>query len=134
MKKILSICLCLCLLLGISGCGGEESKEVSYDEAEIVKKGEEIINDMNAQDYQAVIDKGDDNLKKSLTSDQLKAGMDQYVLPLGAFKENEQHEVTTKDGSIVAGFISAYEKGKIQYIISFDESGAMNGIHLSPVS
>lgn len=134
MKKILNLCLCIGLLLVISGCSKEEAKGISYDEAEILEKGEAVIKEMNAEDYQAVIDRGDETLKKALTVDQLKAGMDTYVKPLGSFQEHEQHETAQQDEHIVVGFISAYEKGKIQYVMTFNEAGAMTGIRLAPAS
>lgn len=134
MKKIMSICLCLGLVFGMSGCSNKKSESISYDEAEILKKGEAIISEMNEEDYQAVIDQGDATLKKALTVDQLKTGMDTYVLPLGAFREHEEHETAVQDDTIIIGFISVYEKGKIQYVMSFNEAGAMTGIRLAPAS
>lgn len=134
MKKVMSICLCIGLLFVMSGCSKEETPAVSYDEAKILEMGETVINKMNEEDYQAVIDMGNQKLKDMLTAEQLKSGMDMYVLPLGAFKENETHEIATQDDYIVIGFISVYEKGKIQYTISFDQNDAMAGIRLAPAS
>lgn len=134
MKKVMSICLCIGLLFTMSGCSKEETPSVSYDEAKILEMGETVINKMNEEDYQAVIDMGNQKLKDVLTAEQLKSGMDMYVLPLGAFKENEAHEIATQDDYIVIGFISVYEKGKIQYTISFDQNNAMAGIRLAPAS
>ena len=47
MKKILSICLCLGLLLGVSACSKQDSKKDDYDEEKVVALATDIIKEMN---------------------------------------------------------------------------------------
>lgn len=57
---------------------------------------------------------------KSVGTDALKEGMDTYVTPLGTFKKIGEHDCIAKDGNVTIGIIAEYEKGKVQYTLSFD--------------
>ena len=50
MKKILSICLCLGLLLGVSAYSKQDSKKDDYDEEKVVALATDIIKEMNNGD------------------------------------------------------------------------------------
>lgn len=131
MKKFMSLCLCIGILFSLSACR-KETTTITYKEDEVVKNAEAIIQELNEEKYQDILDKGNDQLKQALSVEQLKEGVDTYVKPLGSFVKHDQHEVTTNDGYIVAGFITTYEKGNIQYVMSFDKDDKLAGIRLAP--
>lgn len=131
MKKILSICLCLGLLLTITGCSDGDKKD-SFDEDKIVAMSTEIIQELNAGEYQKVLDRGNKDIK-SISTDALKQAMDAYVIPLGAFQQIGEHDCLTKDGNVTIGIIAEYEKGKIQYTLAFDQDDVMTAIYMKPV-
>lgn len=132
MKKILSICLCLGLLLGVSACSKQDSKKDDYDEEKVVALATDIINEMNNGEYQKVLDRGSKDVK-SVGTDALKEGMDTYVTPLGIFKKIGEHDCIAKDGNVTIGIIAEYEKGKVQYTLPFDQDDVMTGIYMKPV-
>ena len=87
---------------------------------------------MNNGEYQKVLDRGSKDVK-SVGTDALKEGMDTYVTPLGIFKKIGEHDCIAKDGNVTIGIIAEYEKGKVQYTLSFDQDDVMTGIYMKPV-
>lgn len=130
MKKMMKVCLCFAFMMVMAGCQ-KESEKLAYDEAEVLAKGEAIITELNEGKYQDVLDKSTEDVKK--VCDQIQAGMEQYVTPLGAFQKNDEHEIIASDISVTIGIISIYEKGNIQYTFAFDKDGVMTGIWMKQV-
>lgn len=130
MKKMMKVCLCFAFMMVMAGCQ-KESEKLAYDEAEVLAKGEAIITELNDGKYQEVLDKSTEDVKK--VGDQIQAGMEQYVTPLGAFQKNDEHEIIASDISVTIGIISIYEKGNIQYTFAFDKDGVMTGIWMKQV-
>lgn len=130
MKKMMKVCLCFAFMMVMAGCQ-KESEKLAYDEAEVLAKGEAIITELNDGKYQEVLDKGTKEIKA--IGDQLQAGMEEYVIPLGAFQKIDDHEIVASEESITLGIIAIYEKGNIQYTFAFDKDGVMTGIWMKQV-
>lgn len=131
MKKIGKLCLSIAFIMTLVGCAKDDRNRIAYDEAEVLAKGEAIIAELNAGKYQEVLEKSSEEVAALGT--QVQAGMEEYVVPLGAFIKNEEHEIVASEVSVTLGIISLYEKGNIQYTFAFDQDGVMIGIWMKQV-
>ena len=101
MKKNLLFALAAFLLL-FTACGKESSLADAFTEADVKAEAKTLIDEFNAGNYQAIIDKGSDLMKSSITAEQWDAAVKPYV-----------------DKAVYVA-VAAYENSKIQFTITFN--------------
>lgn len=124
MKKILLFTLAAFLLL-FTACGKESSLADAFTEADVEAEAKALIDEFNAGNYQAIIDKGSDLMKSSITAEQWDAAVKPYVEKAGAFKSIEKEVIAgqqdnAKNDYAVYVAVAAYENSKIQFTITFN--------------
>lgn len=129
MKSLMKCGLLLGLLCLIVGCSSNQ--EPSYDEAEVLKKTEAIVQQINEENYEGVLTDVVKELK-SLSPEKLKEACD-GLGDKGAFVAYDEHEMVLQKGFAVMGIIVKYEHMDIQYTISFDEDLKLAGFYLKQV-
>lgn len=112
----------------LAGCqnGNEEQPEV-FDRETVESEAVRSIGYFNERDYQSILDMGSEELKEAITPEQFAQQCDPILEAKGGFQEivktvyKEQEE--EKSGLVYGGvmIVGAYEKGKIQFAIAFDE-------------
>ena len=124
MKKNLLFALAAFLLL-FTACGKESSLADAFREADVKAEAKTLIDEFNAGNYQAIIDKGSDLMKSSITAEQWDAAVKPYVDKAGTFKSIEKEVIAgqqdnAKNDYAVYVAVAAYENSKIQFTITFN--------------
>ena len=124
MKKNLLFALAAFLLL-FTACGKESSLADAFTEADVKAEAKTLIDEFNAGNYQAIIDKGSDLMKSSITAEQWDAAVKPYVDKAGTFKSIEKEVIAgqqdnAKNDYAVYVAVAAYENSKIQFTIPFN--------------
>lgn len=132
----IAITVSIILLIGLVTAGCSDSQKLSgkFDESEVKKEAREVIELVNAGDYQKLSDeKWSTVLKSTLPAEDIESGVKPVVDELGAFKSFEKDAVTgskdkdTDQEYAVCVVKVKYEKRNAQYTISFDEDMKVAG-------
>ena len=129
MKKIISGLLLVFAIMDLVGCNANELSD-KYDKDKLRSKAEEIVNDINDNNYQAIIDSGNEDIKSGLSADDLKAAWEKRNGNIGAYKDISTVVYQEKKGIAVVVLIAEYENDKIQFTLSFNENMELAGIYI----
>lgn len=126
------------LLIGsISGCAKSQKLSEDYDENEVKKAAEEVIDLVNAGEYDKLAEeKWNAQLKAALPAETMVSEVQPVVEELGAFKSfgNEavagSEDKDTEQEFAVAVVKAQYEERKAQYTITFDKKMKVAGFFI----
>lgn len=128
----LALVISLVVLL-LVGCTSTSSDVLSdkFDQKEVQKQAETVIELFNNQDYQALIQLFPEDLQKEMSQDSFKKAFEKFVADKGELKEfgkttmrNEKN--TTGDGEVATTILPVeYQKGSLNYMISINEQGEL---------
>lgn len=127
LKAIALVAGMVMTLVGIGGCGANSKLPECFDEETVETEVKRSIVYFNERDYQSVIDMGEGILDQVLTAEDFAQQADPYLDKCGQFEEIEKlilmgstdKETGAQYGGAVV--VAAYEDGKIQFTIGFDE-------------
>ncbi|MDO5725116.1 MAG: DUF3887 domain-containing protein [Tissierellia bacterium] len=129
MKKKILILLVLTLAL-FTACGKKELSD-TFDEDTVIEETKKAIDYFNSQDFEALIDMGDENLKTAIDEAQFKEAYDQIIAEIGTFKELKGYEIQSakKDGEefVVVQYKAEHEAKEIDYIVTFNSNMELAG-------
>lgn len=135
-KKGFSILLVLLTLAAVlTGCASNKLSD-DYDEDEVKAKAEEVVNLVNARDYEAVIELIPEELRAELTVEGLKTAWDERLTECGEFSKFSKEVIlgqTMKDTGeelAVAVIVADYENDKAQFTLSFNKDMALVGCYM----
>lgn len=124
------ICTAVCFLCGCQVTEGGKLPE-GFDEKEVREKAECIVGWFNAQEYDKIIEAGDEDLKKLHSAEDIEKEGKNRLEKCGTFQKIEKtaivSETDRESGKTYGGLvlIGAYENGKIEFQIFFDEEMRM---------
>lgn len=129
-----AVLLCIGLL---AGCQNTEKLSDAYDAAEIKEAAKEVINLVNAGDYETLVDTWWSAQMKSVVSvESLEKDVAPVVEELGAFEAFDKEAVTgtldkdTDQEFGVAIIKVKYENRNAQYTISFNKDMKVAGFYI----
>jgi hypothetical protein len=118
LKRLALIALMTVMTLTFTAC----KPAFEYDEDAAITRAKEVVDSINAGDYQAVYDIMDATMQAALPADKLQASFDPILKDSGAFVEYKGTSTTavTQNGTdyIVAVITCKYEKATRVYTIS----------------
>lgn len=120
---LVGICMAAFLL---TGCQNEVKPEV-FDREQVESEALKSVGFFNERDYQSILDMGSEELKEAITAEQFAQQCDPVLEEKGEFqkmiKTVFREEKGGKPEAVYGGVIlvGAYEEGKIQFSIAFDE-------------
>lgn len=125
MRKRLLCVLSIALILVLAACssGVDKKTSVSYG-----RKAQEIVQLLNEENFTGVINKFNEQMKGSLTEDELKT-----ISPTkksGKFIEYGKESVKEKDGIFTVTLVVKYEKEDRIYTISYDKDKKVAGLFI----
>ncbi|MEE0435157.1 MAG: DUF3887 domain-containing protein [Peptococcaceae bacterium] len=131
MRKWLIGVVCIVVLFGMVGCGGNSAPEWA-DEDALVAKAQTMIDALNAQDIDKVVAIYN---HPEVTAESF-AESSQLVKDMGAFENYGEYSLeggATDDGQEYARLIqtATYEGGTLIYTISFFEDGSVAGFYVT---
>lgn len=124
------------LVLGLAGCQSTKLSE-DFDETEVKAKAELVIEKLNAGEYDNLKEEEfSEQMKLAMAGDEVKEAIEKIVEEKGTFHSFEKGSVLgskdkdTDEEFATAVVLAKYEKGKIQYTISFNKDMKVSGFYL----
>ncbi len=125
-KLVWIICLAAFWMCGCQVTEGGKLPE-GFDEEAVREKAELIVGWFNAQEYEKIIEEGDDDLKKINSAKDIEKEGNIRLKKCGDFRKIEKTAIISETdyesknayGGLV--LIGDYENGKIEFRIFFDE-------------
>ena len=134
-KSIVAVAMILVLSLGVFGCAAAKLPD-GFDKEEVGTAAEEIVGLATEGDFDSIIASMRDDLKGSITSDQLKEGWAPIYEKAGAFVSISKtalsgaSDKTTGEEYAVAQVLVKHEKANLVYTLSFDKDMMLIGLYL----
>jgi hypothetical protein len=134
-KVIVTVTLILALSLSLIGCAGTPLPE-GFDAEEVGTSAEEIVGLATAGDFDSIVAMLREDVKASVTVDQLKEGWAPAYEKAGAFVSitktalSGATDETTGDEYAVAQVLVKHESANLVYTLSFDKDMALIGLYL----
>lgn len=129
MKKFCAALGVLLLIGGITGCSRSQELPDDFDENEVKKAAEEVIDLVNAGEYEKLTEeKWNAQLKTALPAEKMSEEIQPVIEELGAFQSFENEAVAggedkdTEQEFAVVVVKAKYEERKVQFTISFDKN------------
>lgn len=130
-KSILLVFLFLALVVMLCGCSENENLQglnPAFDKELLKQKAEQVVDDWNRQNFEAITSQSDDSIKDDLTPELLKQGQDSILEKLGAFKKIEKTKnVARENGQATITIIAEYEKSKLQHLVTYNTHMKITG-------
>ena len=134
-KKTIAALLALALCLGLFACAGKPLPE-GFDADEVGTQAEEIVGLATMGDYDSIITYLRDDLKATITADQLREGWAATYEKAGAFDSitkialSGTADQTTGEEYATAQVLVKHENASLVYTLSFDANLALVGLYL----
>ena len=134
-KTALSVVMVLALSVGMIACAGGKLPE-GFDKDEVGSAAEEIVGLATTGDYDSIINALRDDLKSSITADQLKEGWAPLFEKAGAFDSitktvfSSTKDKTTGEAYAVVQVLAKHANANLIYTLSFDKDLALVGLYL----
>ena len=134
-KTVLSVVMVLALSVGMIACAGGKLPE-GFDKDELGSSAEEIVGLATTGDYDSIISALREDLKTSVTADQLKEGWAPIYEKAGAFDSitktvfSSAKDKTTGEEYAVVQVMAKHENANLVYTLSFDKDLALVGLYL----
>lgn len=134
-KAIVTVTLILALSLSLIGCAGKPLPE-GFDAEEVGTAAEEIVGLATAGDFDSIIAMLREDIRGSVTVDQLKEGWAPAYEKAGAFVSITKTALTgatdktTGEEYAVAQVLVKHEGASLVYTLSFDKDMALIGLYL----
>ena len=134
-KTALSVVMVLALSVGMIACAGGKLPE-GFDKDEVGSAAEEIVGLATTGDYDSIINALRDDLKSSITADQLKEGWASLFEKAGAFDcitktvFSSTKDKTTGEEYAVVQVLAKHANANLIYTLSFDKDLALVGLYL----
>ena len=135
MQAIVTVVLVLALSLSLIGCAGAPLPK-GFDADEVGTAAEEIVGLATTGDYDSIINALRDDLKSSITADQLKEGWAPLFEKAGAFDSitktvfSSTKDKTTGEEYAVVQVLAKHANANLIYTLSFDKDLALVGLYL----
>lgn len=121
--KIIGVCM---IAIFLTACGSHSLPE-QFDEETIIAEAEKAVGYFNEQDYQGILDMGNDEFQEAVTVEEFVAQCNPYLERCGEYQGisktivlgNVDQETQKAYGGVV--MVGTYSDGTIQFTIAFDE-------------
>lgn len=129
LKKIVKVFFILLTGLIVTACssGGEKVDEKTAKKYEA--KAEDVVKNLNHQEYSKMIAQFDSKMKKSLTEEKLKE-LEPTIAEAGAYKSITKSSVEKIDEMYKVVLVTKYENAKLTYTISFNDKDQLSGLYV----
>ncbi len=95
-------------------------------------RANEVVNDLAARQFDKVFALFDPTMAAAVPADKLGPGWDQVISREGAFQKINSTQVIDQSAHHVATVACTFEKGQVNIILAFDDSGHIAGLHIVP--
>lgn len=124
--KVFSLMLCLFMFVGCSQ--GKLSE--NFNEDELTKAAEVVVNNLNANNYSEIIANSSDELKSALSANKLEEAWVGFNSNIGKFDSITKMSFGEKDGYAIVIVNTKYENAKVTFTLSYDKEMKLSGIFM----
>lgn len=124
MKKVVWIISLMGVILLLAACGNKVSEE---DTAKYKEKVEQVVQQLNEQQYEAIVAQFDAKMKAELSVEQL-ATIEPVLTQSGTLQTLTKHAIQEKDGIIVAVVVGEHTEEDRVYTVSFNAQDEIVGL------
>jgi PBP1b-binding outer membrane lipoprotein LpoB len=128
MKKLIKILLIVISIVLLGGCGAKKLSD-NYSEDKLKAAAEAVINSLNNEKYDEIEAMISEDLKKQLTADKIKEVWNS-LKSRGKYESISKIIFQEKKDYVVVVTVAKYEKGNIQFTLSFNKDMKLVGIYL----
>lgn len=128
MKKLIKILLIVISIVLLGGCGAKKLSD-NYSEDKLKVAAEAVINSLNNEKYDEIEAMISEDLKKQLTADKIKEVWNS-LKSRGKYESISKIIFQEKKDYVVVVTVAKYEKGNIQFTLSFNKDMKLVGIYL----
>ncbi len=133
MKKIFFIVVSVIITFTLCACNSTKLA-AAFDKATVETSAKQVINYMNAGDFDGVNAMVREDIKEILTSDVLTDAAQKTYGKAGSFEEYKKVNIVgkkDKDSDYAIALVQAkYEKKTVTFTISFDSNMAIVGLYM----
>lgn len=129
MRPLIKIISIIILFMMFTGCGATKLSD-AFSEEKLKASVETVIDNLNNEKYEEIITTGSQDLKSKLTAEQLKEPWVKMKEKLGKFDSINKEVFVGKDDSAIVIVNAKYEKGSVQFTISYNDKMEMIGIYM----
>lgn len=112
------------LMLLLAACGNKVAEE---DAAKYKEKVEQVVQQLNDQQYDAIVAQFDAQMKAQLTVEQL-ATIEPVLTQSGALQKLSKHAIQEQEGVIVAVVVGEHTEENRVYTVSFNAQDEIVGL------
>lgn len=129
LKKIVKVFFILLTGLIVTACssGGEKVDEKTAKKYEA--QAEDVVKNLNHQEYSKMIAQFDSKMKKSLTEEKLKE-LEPTIAEAGEYKSITKSSVEKIEEMYKVVLVAKYENAKLTYTISFNDKDQLSGLYV----
>lgn len=135
--KVFFLTGAILMLVFCAGCMANSTQLADgFDENELKKASQQIVDQINENDYNAFLKFAGDEMKELISQEKFENEVVGYANSKGAFQSygkqaviGQKYEKTGEDCGVVV-MAAEYEDGTIQYTISFTKDMKLNGLWL----
>ena len=134
MKKLLSICVCIVLCVGVLVSCGAKLPEGMQEET-VITEAERFIALLNAAKYTDAAATMDATMQAALEKDGQKAdaALEAIWAPvaekIGAYEKIDKSAVSAKDGFAVIALLAKYQNSNVVFTLSYDTDMKLAGFY-----
>ncbi|MFC6331897.1 DUF3887 domain-containing protein [Paenibacillus septentrionalis] len=123
LKNMVLILISICMVALLAGCGNKVDDVTAQKYA---GKAEEVIQLLNAGEYDSIMEQFDETMKANLTAEQL-AQIEPVLTASGEFKGIGKQTVEEKDGMKIVVLVANYSEDKRIFTITYDANDKIAG-------
>lgn len=133
-KRIISLLCALVLGLGLCACENTPLPE-GFDQDEVLAQAEQVVDLMEARDYERVSAMFSEELLAELDAEALEAAADEFMVSLGDFVKVATRQVMGQKDDILGDYavviiVCEYANDSASYTVSIDSDGKVCGLYV----
>lgn len=113
---------------------GAAQQQVASPAPDYSARATEIVNDLAARQFDKVFAQFNPTMAAAVPADKLAPGWDQVIGREGAFQKINSTQVIEQSAYHVATVACAFEKGPVNIVLAFDDSGHVAGLRIVPAA
>lgn len=135
-KTSFLIMLISIMALMLAGCGESAKLSEDFDESTVESSAKNVIELLNAKDYDGAVQTFNDEMKTALPAETLEKSVSGVIEAAGSFDEFGSCSVigqkadNSDEDMAVAVIAAKYSKSSVTYTISFDKDMQVAGLYL----
>lgn len=128
-KRALIFVAVIFMIVNFSACSSQKLSD-KYNEDELHSTTENLIDQMNNKDFNAVASQVDESIKDQLSADILENAWTTYFQNVGKFESISKMVFQEKDDMAIVVAVAKYAEKDVQYTITYNTDLKIMGLYM----